>query len=176
MRRVYFAHGITGIFTIVFCFFAFAVLAIGLLLAIGAERIAASPDGGGSATGYYVAGAVVTVIGLVMLRRSFRDLGAVAVIDVGEDGAWTLRSRFGRVLGTIAPEQERLFELSGRELLILAAAVPRRQELVAGHLLVRSPEAAFRMATSGPYTYDHALQELGYDQAAPRAGEDLIVY
>jgi hypothetical protein len=176
MRRVYFAHGLTGVFLIVFGFFAFAVLAIGLLLAVGAERIAASPDGGGSAAGYYVAGAIVTIVGLMMVRRTFRDAGAVAVIDVGEDGTWTARTRFGRVVGTIAPDQERRFELSGRELLILSAAVPRRQELVVGHLRVRSPEASFRMATSGPYTYDQALGELGYDEAAPRAGEERIIY
>ena len=171
-----FAHGLNGLFLILFGLFGLGVLAIGVLLAVGAERIAASPDGGGSATGYYVAGCIIAIIGLFMMWRTLRDIGAVAMIDVGEDGTWTARSRFGRVVGEVSPDRERRFELWGRELVILAAAVPRRQAIVGGNLCLRSPQLSFRMATSGPHTYDQALRDLGYEDAAPRPGEERIIF
>ncbi len=172
MTRAHLAHGVTGIFLIAFAFMAVMVLALGVLLCIGAGRVAAV-QGGGTGT-YYAMGAVISVVGLFMLRITVRNWGAVAAIDVADDGSWTLRSRFGRVLGVVPADEGRLFELRGRTLFILAAAVPKRQPIVEGRLALRSG-GGYRLAVSGPHTYDQALADLGYEDRAPRPGESATL-
>ncbi len=105
-----------------------------------------------------------------MLRITARNWGAVAIIEVGDDGAWTLRSRFGHFLRVVPADQGRRFELTGRTLFILAAAVPKRQPIVEGRLVLDSGDS-YRLAVSGPTTYDQALADLGYDDRAPRPGQ-----
>lgn len=168
MTRVKLAYGVTGIFLMAFAFMAVMVLALGVALAAAAQRVAAVQ--GGSATSYYVGGGIVAVVGLFMLRITARNWGAVAVIDVDDDGSWVLRSRFGRFLAAVPPEVGRRFELSGRNLFILAAAVPKRQPIVEGRLVLDNGDS-HRLAVSGPTTYDQALADLGYDARAPRPGE-----
>jgi len=168
VTRANLAHGITGVFLMAFAFMAVMVLALGVLLLAGAQRAAAAQ--GGSPSSFYIAGAVACMAGLFMLRVAVRDWGAVTVIDVGDDGTWILRSRFGRVLGVVPPDEGRRFELAGSTMLVLAAAVPRKQEIVEGRLALRSG-GGYRLAASGPMTYDRALAALGYDDRAPRPGE-----
>lgn len=177
MKRVDLSHGLNGVFLIVFGFFAVGVLLIGALLVFGAERIAAAPAVGGSAVPWYVTGAVALCIGAVMMRTTTRGVGAVARIDVLErDGqvGWILYTRFGRELMKVGPDSSRRLELRGARIFILAAAVPKSQDVVEGTLVI-DDEHRFRVAVSGPHTWDHALAELGYDVRAPRPGESKTI-
>jgi hypothetical protein len=172
-RRVALGHGLNGVFLIVFAFFAGSILGLGLLVAVFSERLAAAVEGS-SATAYYVFGAVLTLLGLGMARGALRGFGAVGVIDVDADGTWTLKTRFGRTLAVVPAEQARRLELCGGVVLIVVA-VPRRQPVVDGRLHLPGLDRSFRLAASGPYTYDRALAALGYEQAAPRPGERVVI-
>jgi len=170
MTRVELSHGLNGLFLLVFTFFAVMVTVLGLLVAVGAERIVAAGQGGSAGT-YYVVGAVIALVGVFMMRISLRGMGSVAVIEIDDDRNWILRSRFGRALATVPPSEGRRFELRGQRLLVLAASVPKVQNVVDGTLFLRESHRRFRLAVSGPFTYDQALVDLGYDARAPRPGE-----
>ena len=171
-RRAYLAHGLNGVFLLVFGFFAFSFLLVGVLIIIAAERAAEVQQT--SELGLYIGGAVFAVVGLLMVRSTLRNLGAVALIDAHDDGSWTLRTRFGRVVAEVPPDLDRRLELEGSELWLAASAVPRRQAVVEGRLHLHD-DRILRLAVSGPYTYDEALTALGYQVAAPRPGERIVV-
>jgi hypothetical protein len=169
VTRVRLAHGVTGLFLVLVAFFAVALIGLGVAIALAADRIVAAGEGG-SATGYTVAGSILAFIGLWLGRATLHGVGAVAVIEVAGDGSWQLRSRFGRVLGRVPADQPRRLELEGQVVWIVVH-VPRRQPIVRGRLIVPAAERSFRLAISGPHTYDRALAQLGIPAAAPRPGE-----
>ena len=111
---------------------------------------------------------------LPVSSSTLRNVGAVAVIDVAQDGAWTLQTRFGRTLAVIPPDTERRLEMTCSEVWLVAGAVPRRQAVVTGRVHLVDGRR-LKLAESGPYAYDNALAELGYDASAPRPGERVVV-
>jgi hypothetical protein len=137
-----------------------------------AERIVAT-QGQGSPIGYYIAGVVMAIVGMLMVHRAFRHAGAVSAIDVAGDGGWTLLSRFGRTLGVVRGDETRSLELTCETIILWSSAVPKRQDLSSGVLVVG--ERRWKLATSGPDAYDRALGELGYQARAPRPGESLTL-
>lgn len=169
MTRVRLAHGVTGVFLLIVAFFAVALVGLGGAIALSADRIVAAGEGG-SATGYFVAGCILALIGLWLGRATLHGVGAVAIIEVGGDGTWQLRSRFGRVLGRVAAGEPRRLELEGQVVWIVIH-VPRRQPIVRGRLIVPGSGRSWRLAISGPHTYDRALAQLGIQAPAPRPGE-----
>lgn len=173
-RRISLAHGLTGVFLIVYAVFALLLLALGVLLVAFADRIAAAGQGG-STIGYVVGGLVALGFALLMLRGTVRDVGAVASIEIDDGDGWTLRTRYGRIIARLEPDTPRAFELEGQRLYLLSASVPKRQDLVLGRLVAPDRPAGYRLAVSGPFTYDRALAELGYDVQAPRPGERVQV-
>lgn len=173
-RRVSLAHGITGVFLIVYAIFALLLLLLGVLLVVFSDRIAAAGQGG-STIGYLVGGLVASGFALLMLRGAVRDVGAVAAIEIDDGDRWRLITRYGRSIAVLDPDTPRAFQLEGQRLYLLAASVPKRQDLVLGKLVVPDVPGGYRLATSGPFTYDRALAELGYEVRAPRPGERVEV-
>ena len=171
--RVKLAYGLNAAGLILLAVFAVALVGIGIAVAVGAERFhEAQPQT--SASAFYASGAITAIIGVVFLVPVMRGWNAVGSIDLDADGGWTLRSRFGRAMGQIAPETDRRFELTGCYRIAWSGAVFRREPKVAGVLIV-GDEARFRLAMSGPATYDKAISELGFDAAAPKPGEQLVL-
>jgi hypothetical protein len=171
-RRVVLAHSAAGAFAVVLCVFAAGAVAIGLLLALGADRVAAAQPGTSPAA-MYVIGALFALVGLRGLWWAIRSLSAVAAIRVEDDGSWTLLSRFGRTLGRVGATQACRLALAGFRVYLVAGAVARRQEVVRGTLTVVADGRRYRLAESGPVSYDGALAALGYQVAAPRPGQTV---
>jgi hypothetical protein len=171
--RVKLAHGLNAAALVVLAVFAVALVAIGIAVALGAERFhEAQPQT--STTAFYASGAVTAVIGILFLIPVVRGWGVVSSIDLAADGGWKLRSRFGRPMGEVAAETERRIELVGRHGIVWSGAIFRREPRVGGTLIV-GEETRYRLAISGPVTYERAISELGYDAAAPRPGEELVL-
>lgn len=169
--RIKLAHGLNAAALVLLAVFAVTLLAVGVTVAVGAERFhAAQPQT--SATAFYASGAVTALIGIAFLVPVVRSRGAVGSIDLSEDGTWILRSRFGRKLGALAPETERSIELVGHFGIVWSGAIFRREARVAGTIAV-GDGTRFQLAASGPVTYGRAIEALGYDAEPPRPGERL---
>lgn len=173
-QRVPLSYGLSSVFLILLAIFGLGMIGIGLSVAVFAGKIhAAQPDT--SELQWYVAGAITTVVGVLMFRPVLSQWGAVAAIDVDDDdGSWALISRFNRVIDTIDEDDGRGFELHGVEAFVLTAGVaPQRRELVRGTIVFGDHDTSYRLAQSSPEVYDEALSELGYEASAPRPGQEL---
>ena len=145
--------------------FAAAGLLIGGLLIGGAARVAAVTHG--SATGYHIGGGAILLVAALALAWAWRQWGAIRAVDVEDDGTWRLLAR-GRARATIPPGQPVTIALRGTWTAFSFGAVPRLRDLVEGVLVAGSRR--WRLAPSGPVTYDEVLRGLGAHGAAPRRG------
>jgi hypothetical protein len=172
-ERVHLTHGLNSGFLIVLALFGVGMIGIGIAVAVFADAIhQAQPES--SELQWYVSGAVVAVIGILMVRPVLSNWGAVAAIDVDSDGSWDLISRFGRVIDSVDEDDERALELHGVTTLVISAGfAPRRRELVRGYLVCGDDDTSYKLAQASPDLYDGVLDELGYDAHAPRPGEEL---
>ena len=172
-ERIQLTHGLNSGFLIVLAVFGVAMIGIGIAVAVFAGAIhQAQPET--TELQWYFSGAVVAIIGVLMVRPVLSNWGAVAAIDIESDGSWDLISRFNRVIDSVAEEDERALELHGVEALVVSAGVAlRRRALVRGYLVFGDDDASYKLAPASPELYDSALDELGYDAHAPRPGEEL---
>jgi hypothetical protein len=153
----------TAFLWLLICFAAGGLL-IGALLIGGAGNIAKAQ--GGSSVGYIVAGAVLCVLGAVVLAYARRQLGAVREIVVDERG-WTLVDRRGRSITIARGANVELFLRCRREVYTVNS-IPRIRDVVEGTLT--SGTTSKLLAPSGPVTYAKVLPQLGVDAAPPARG------
>ncbi len=164
MPRVELAPKAATAFVGLLMFFSVGGMVIGALLAGGSGNIAKVQ--GGSALQYLVTGAVMGVLGAVVLAYARRQMGAIREIVVDEHG-WTLRDRRGRAV-TFAPGAEVELVLRCRREVYSMGGVPRIRDVVDG--FVRSGAVSRRLAPSGPVTYGEVLPQLGVDAGPPARG------
>jgi hypothetical protein len=144
--------------------FAAGGMVVGALLAGGAHNVARAQ--GGSAVTYMVSGAVMGVVGAIVLAYARRQLGAVREIVVDERG-WTLIDRRGKTI-TLAPGARVELLLRCRREVYSINGIPRIRDAVDG--VLRSGAVEKRLAQSGPFTYGEALPQLGIHAAVPARG------
>lgn len=164
MPRVEIAPRAATAFLWLLVVFSAGGLLIGALLAGGAGNIARAQ--GGSAVTYLITGAVLGVLGAVVLAYARRQLGAIREIVVDARG-WTLVDRRGRSVSFARGAEVELVLRCRREVYTMGA-VPRIRDVVDG--FVRSGATSRRLAPSGPFTYGEVLPQLGVAAAAPARG------
>lgn len=150
---------------------AAGLVAIGALLALAAPRVAALGAGAGP-TSLVAAGVVLALGGTWLAVRTAGSLRAIAAIELSDDGAWLLRGRFGGARASVAPAARRLVSLRGYRLHFIRPGGYGRNDVVDGTLALDGG-GRFRLAASGPTTWDAALATLGHRGPAPRPGERL---
>ena len=151
------------VFVLVFGLFGVGGLAIGVMLVAGADKVAVAMQGA-NATGILVMGVVAIAISLAILRWTWRQLSAGCELDIADDGAWTVISRFGRRT-TVRPTRASL-ELHGFNVWLFWSPLPRRINVCSGTLVL--DDRRFRLVQIAPTAYDRVLQELGISAKAPR--------
>lgn len=139
-------------------------LVLGGLLAASAWRVARVT--GGSPEAYLAGGSVLVLVSLWVTFRALQRWGAIREIDV-TGGAWAMRDFLGRS-HAIASDAPVSLELRGRRVVWTFGAAPRIQDVVDG--FVASGSRRWRLASSGPVTYDALLREVGASGEAPRRG------
>ncbi|HUQ02205.1 MAG TPA: hypothetical protein VM261_06885 [Kofleriaceae bacterium] len=164
MTRVELAPRAATAFIGLLMVFAVGGMVIGALLAGGAHNVAKVQ--GGSAITYMVSGAVMGVVGAIVLAYARRQLGAVREIVVDERG-WTLVDRRGKTV-TLAPGATVELLLRCRREVYAFNGIPRIRDVVDGVLRAGATEK--RLAPSGPFTYNAALPQLGIHASAPARG------
>lgn len=164
MPRVEIAPRAATAFLWLLVVFSVGGLVIGALLAGGAGNIARVQ--GGSAVTYMISGAVLGVLGAVVLAYARRQMRAIREIVVDERG-WTLVDRRGRTATFARGAEVELFLRCRREVYTMGA-VPRIRDVVDG--FIRSGATSRRLAPSGPVTYGEVLPQLGIRAAAPPRG------
>jgi len=142
--------------------FALGGVALGVMLAPGADRVAAVTHG--NAGDYRIGGGVLLGLGALVLLWAVRRWFAVRAFEIGD--AWTAIDYLGR--RTELPAGDVTLELYGRRVVWTFGAAPRMQDVVDGR--VRAGGVSKRLAPSGPTTYDAVLRGLGFDGTAPRRG------
>ncbi len=164
MQRVVIAPKIATVGLGLLTLFAGALLAIGVLLIVGAEAVARQSEG--SALAVRTCGAVIGAIGGWVVVRVVPQWGAIAVIYRDGDG-WGLVDRLGRVTGIDAGTEVEI-ELRCRRVVFTWGAAPRIQDVVDGELGAGAIRR--RLAPSGRFTYGRVLGELGIAGDAPQRG------
>ncbi len=164
MTRVELAPRAATAFIGLLMVFAVGGMVIGALLAGGAHNVAKVQ--GGSAITYMISGAVMGVVGAIVLAYARRQLGAVREILVDEHG-WTLIDRRGKTV-TLGPGASVELLLKCRREVYSFNGIPRIRDVVDG--VLRSGPTEKRLAPSGPFTYGEALPQLGIQAAAPARG------
>jgi hypothetical protein len=142
--------------------FALGGVALGAMLATGADRVAAVTHG--NAGDYRIGGGVLVALGALVLLWAVRRWFAVRAFEIGD--AWIAIDYLGR--RTELPAGDVVLELYGRRVVWTFGAAPRIQDVVDGR--VRAGGVSKRLAPSGPTTYDAVLRSLGFDGTAPRRG------
>jgi hypothetical protein len=166
-----FAHKANAVALWVFALFGLVVAGFGAALALLSGRVNdVRPDL--PALSLIVVGVVAAVIGGWMLVRGVRGLGAVSSIEIDGDGNWILRS-FTGVRGTIPAAEGCRIELRGYRVISSVTSF-RRDDVVAGRVTFDSGKS-FRLARSGPHTFNEALAVLGAEPVAPAPGETATV-
>jgi hypothetical protein len=149
--------------------FGLGGLFLGSMLAASAWRVARVT--GGSPEAYLIGGGTLVLVSLWVTIRALQRWTAIRAIEIRDD-AWTLRDFLGRtrVIGAELPIS---LELRGRLVVWTFGAAPRRQDVVDGY--IASGSTRWRLASSGPVTYDALLKEAGLADKAPRRGEQTFV-
>ncbi len=164
MKRVVIAPWMATVGVGLLTFFAVGGMAIGALMLGGAAAVAKNT--GSSTTTVMITGAIIGVIGAVVLAYCRHQWVAVREISVDGDG-WILVDRLGRVSGVDAGATVEL-ALRCRRVVYTWGGIPRIRDVVDGWLTSGSTRR--RLAPSGPHTYGGVLAQLGADGGPPARG------